>query len=104
MIITTDDHINDNLITHRCSILAGLPLGLIRLLDLSAAFLVGYIANLVPVSVYMRHIAHWLPVSQRITHIVVFLVWRCLLGCTPMYSLLRQCGALGPTSPLLYHT
>ena len=56
-------------IDHSCSVLVGLPLGLIGRLDRilrSAARLVGRIPKYASVSAYMRDVLHWLSVSQHI--------------------------------------
>lgn len=75
-------------IDHCCSILIGLPLGVLGRLDRvlrSAARLVGHIPKYASVSAYMRDVLHWLPVAQRISYRIASLVSRCLLGCAPSY-------------------
>ena len=71
-----------------CSLLAGLPLGVLGRLDRvlrSAARLVGRLPKFAPVSAYMRDVLHWLPVSQRISYRIAAVVSRCVLGCAPSY-------------------
>src|SRR6218665_307509 len=75
-------------IDHSCSVLVGLPLGLIGRLDRvlqSAARLTGHIPKYASVSAYMRDVLHWLPVSQRILYRISALVWRSVAGCAPLY-------------------
>src|SRR6218665_3836379 len=75
-------------IDHSCSVLVGLPLGLIGRLDWilrSAARLIGHIPKYASVSAYMRDVLHWLPVSQRILYTISALVWRSVTGCAPSY-------------------
>src|SRR6218665_194862 len=75
-------------IDHSCSVLVGLPLGLIGRLDRvlrSAAPLIGHILKYASVSVYMRDVLHWLPVSQSILYRISALVWRSVTGCDPSY-------------------
>ena len=73
---------------HCCSILMGLPLALTARLDRvlrSAARLIGRLPKRASVSAYMHDTLHWLPISQRINYRIAALVWRCLLGCAPVY-------------------
>ena len=73
---------------HCCSILVGLPLGVLGRLDRvlrSAARLIGRIPKFASVSAYMRDVLHWLPVAQRISYRIAALVSRCILGCAPSY-------------------
>jgi len=75
-------------IDHCCSVLTGLPLGLIGHLDRvlhSAARLIGHIPKYASVSAYMCDILHWLTVFQRILYRIAALVWQCPAGCTPSY-------------------
>src|SRR6218665_311835 len=75
-------------IDHSCSVLVGLPLGLIGRLDRvlrSAAHLIGHIPKYASVSAYMRDVLHLLPVSQRISYRISALVWRSVTGCAPSY-------------------
>src|SRR6218665_900548 len=74
-------------IDHSCSVLFGLPLGLIGRLDrffnlLPALIIIPKYAS---VSAYMRDVLHWLPVSQRILYRISALVWRSVTGCAPSY-------------------
>ena len=71
-----------------CSILVGLPLGVLGRLDRvlrSAARLIGRIPKFGSVSAYMRDVLHWLPVAQRISYRIASLVSRSILGCAPSY-------------------
>src|SRR6218665_3050199 len=34
---------------------------------------------------YMRHVLHWLPISQRIQYYITAMVSRCVLCCVPSY-------------------
>src|SRR6218665_3043944 len=75
-------------IDHSCSVLVGLPLGLIGRLDRVlryAARLIGHIPNYSSVSAYMHDVLRWLPVSQRILYRISALVWRSVTGCAPSY-------------------
>ena len=75
-------------IDHCCSILVGLPLGVLGRLDRvmrSAARLIGRIPKFGSVSAYMRDVLHWLPVAQRIPYRIAALVSRCIVGCAPSY-------------------
>ena len=36
-------------------------------------------------SAYMRDVLHWLPVAQRISYRIAYLVSRSILGCDPYY-------------------
>src|SRR5688572_29429107 len=75
-------------IDHCCSILVGLPLGVLGRLDRvlrSAARLIGRIPKFGSVSAYMRDVLHWLPVAQRISYRIAALVSRFILGCAPSY-------------------
>ena len=75
-------------IDHCCSILVGLPLGVLGRLDRvlrSAARLIGRIPKFSSVSTYMRDVLHWLPIAQRIHYRIAALVSRCILGCAPSY-------------------
>ena len=75
-------------IDHCCSILAGLPLGVLGRLDrvlCSAVRLIGRIPKFGSVSAYMCVVLHWLSVAQRIPYWVAALVSRCILGCAPSY-------------------
>ena len=75
-------------IDHCCSILTGLPLGVLGRLDRvlrTAARLIGRLPKFSPVSAYMRDVLHWLPVSQRISYRIAALVSRCILGSAPSY-------------------
>src|SRR6218665_1019148 len=56
-------------IDHNCSVLIGLPLGLIGRLDRvlrSAARLIGHSHKYASVPAYTRDVLYWFPVSQRI--------------------------------------
>src|SRR6218665_2908992 len=58
-------------IDHSCSVLAGLPLGLIGRLDRvlrSAARLIGHIRKYVSISTYMRDVLHLLLFSKYFVH------------------------------------
>ena len=71
-----------------CSLLAGLPLGVLGRLDRvlrSAARLIGRLPKFSPVSAYIRDVLHWLPISQRISYRTAAVVSRCVLGCAPSY-------------------
>jgi hypothetical protein len=71
-----------------CSLLAGLPLGILGRLDRvlrSAARLIGRLPKFSPVSAYIRDVLHWLPISQRISYRTAAVVSRCVLGCAPSY-------------------
>src|SRR6218665_755169 len=77
-------------IDHSCSVLVGLPVGLVGRLDRvprSAARLIGHIPKYASVSayMYMRDVLHWLPVSQSILYRISALVWRSVTGCAPSY-------------------
>src|SRR6218665_3193615 len=75
-------------IGHSCSVLVGLPLGLIGRLDrvlLPADRLIFHIPKYASVSAYMRDILHWIPVPQRIVYMISALVWRSVTGCAPSY-------------------
>ena len=75
-------------IDHCCSLLVGLPLGVLGRLDRvlrSAARLIGRIPKFAPVSAYMRDVLHWRPESQRISYRIAAMVSRCVLGCAPYY-------------------
>ena len=75
-------------IDYSCTILSGLPLGILGRLDQvlrSAARLIGRIPKFAPVSAYMRDELHWLPMAQRISYRTAALVSRCVLGCAPSY-------------------
>ena len=75
-------------IDHSCSVLVGLPLGLIGRLDRVlryAARLIGHIPNYSSVSAYMHDVLRWLPVSQRSLYRISALVWRSVTGCAPSY-------------------
>ena len=64
-------------IDHSCSVLVGLPWGLIGRLDRvlrCAARLIGHIPKYASVSAYMRDVLHWLPVSKRILYRISALV------------------------------
>src|SRR6218665_3403321 len=70
------------------SLLVGFPLGTLTRLDRvlrSAASLVGRLPKFSPITAYMRHVLHWLPISQRIQHRITALVSRCDLRCAPSY-------------------
>ena len=89
-------------IDHCCSILGGLPHGVLGRLDRvlhSAVQLIGRIPKFGSVSAYMRHVLHWLPVAQRIPYWVAALVSRCILGCAPSYL----CDLCRPVSDVVAH-
>ena len=71
-----------------CSLLAGLPFGVLGRLDRvlrSAARLIRRVPKFSPVSAYMRDVLHWLPISQRISYRTAAVLSRCVLGCAPAY-------------------
>src|SRR6218665_2014296 len=78
-----------------CSSLnAGLPVGQLRCLDRvlrSAALLSRCIPKCGHVSSYMMDVLHWLPLQQRISYCIIYLVRRSLLGLAPAY-LQDLCG------------
>ena len=87
-IICVLEHDVTSRVDHYCSVLVGLPFGLIGRLDLvlrSAAHLIGHLPKYAPVSAYMRDVLHWLPASQRISYQVATLLWRCFLICASSY-------------------
>src|SRR6218665_3682290 len=84
-------------IDHSCSVLVGLPLGLVGRLDRvlrSAACLIGHIPKYASVSAYMRDVLHWLPVSQRILYRISALVWRTITGCAPIGACIELEGGV----------
>ena len=75
-------------IDHCCSVLVGLPLGVLERLDWglrSAARLIERVSKMLSLSAYMRDVSYWLPVSQRILSRITALVSRCVLGGVPSY-------------------
>src|SRR6218665_3007171 len=86
-------------IDHSCSVLVGVPLGLIGRLDRvlrSAARVIAHILKYASVSAYMHDVLHRLPVSQRILCRISVLGWRYVTGCAPSYltDLLRPVSDL----------
>jgi len=84
---------------HCNSILLGLPLALTARLDqvlCCAARLIGRIPKYASVSAYMHDMLHWLPITQRISYRIAFLVWLCRLGSAPAYL----CELFRPVSGL----
>src|SRR6218665_3201406 len=53
----------------------------------SAARLIGGIPKFGHVSQYMLDVLHWFPAEQRISNRIASLVWRCLVGLAPVYTL-----------------
>src|SRR6218665_2922680 len=75
-------------IDRSCSVLVGLPLGLMGRLDWVlgyAAHLIGHIPKYASVSAYVHDVLHWLPLSQRILYRISALVWQAVTGCAPSY-------------------
>ena len=82
-----------DLTTAACSMLASLrpyQVGCLNRVLCSAARLSGGIRKFAHVSRYMHDVLHWLPTEKQISFRIASLVWRCLLGLSPVSSVVHS--------------